>query len=165
MSYCKCGPLDSAAWADSYRNKYDAMPDDSQDNEAQQCELLSAFAKIACGGSRCLKAPVFGSEKWKASICTLCDMPGMREQHFSPYWNEQGDDEDSKDAIAAMILITKESKFQNSPKARVLMAVAIGRVFNHISDVDYLNLEMCELGQWLLGSLSRSLRELKLASA
>lgn len=44
------------------------------------------------------------------------------------------------------------------------MAVAIGRVFNHISDAEYLNLETCALGQWLLGSMSRSLRELKLAA-
>jgi serine/threonine-protein kinase ATR len=75
-----------------------------------------------------------------------------------------GDGEDWKDAIAGMLTIIKEPKFQSSPKARVLMAVAIGRMFNHISDVDYLNLESCELGQWLLGSMSRSLRELKLAA-
>jgi serine/threonine-protein kinase ATR len=92
-------------------------------------------------------------------------MSSRSEEPFSPYWNEQCDDEDWKDVIAAMIVITKEPKFQSCPKARVLMAVAIGRVFNHISDVDYLNLETCELGQWLLGSLSRSLRELKLAAA
>lgn len=66
--------------------------------------------------------------------------------------------------MAAMLVIIKESKFQASPKARVNMAVAIGRVYNHISDVDYLNLEVCDLGQWLLGSMSRSLRELKLAA-
>ena len=63
-----------------------------------------------------------------------------------------------------MLAITKEAKFQASNKCRVLMAVAIGRVFNHISDSEYLNLEVCELGQWLLGSMSRSLRELKLAA-
>lgn len=44
------------------------------------------------------------------------------------------------------------------------MAAAIGRLFDHISDADYLNLDVCELGQWLLASLSRSLRELKIAA-
>lgn len=150
--------------ANKHRNKYDYMPDETQQNEVQQCELLSAFAKIACAGSRCLETLIAASGQWKTYICTLCDASSMSEQHFNPYWNEQGDGEDWKDAIAAMIVITKESKFQSSPKARILMAVAIGRFFNHISDVEYLNLETCELGQWLLGSLSRSLRELKLAA-
>ena len=140
------------------------MPDESQQNEVQQCELLSAFAKIACAGSRCLKTSTPSSNLWRASICTLCDVPRARDQDLRPYWNEQCDGEDWKDAIAAMLVITKESKFQSSPKARVLMAVAIGRMYNHISDVDYLSLETCELGQWLLGSMSRSLRELKLAA-
>ena len=80
------------------------------------------------------------------------------------YWNSDDGAEDWKEVIAAMLTITKEDMFQNSSKARVLMAVAIGRIFNHVSDPDYLNLEVCELGQWLLGSMSRSLRELKLAA-
>jgi serine/threonine-protein kinase ATR len=157
--------MNPAVNANTYRTKYDHMPDEPQDNEIEQCELLSAFTKIACGGSRCLKAPTSGPKQWKLFVCILCDMPSRSEEASSPYWNEQGDNEDWKDAIATMIVITKKSKFQSCPKARVLMAVAIGRVFNHISDVDYLNLETCELGQWLLGSLSRSLRELKLAAA
>jgi serine/threonine-protein kinase ATR len=63
-----------------------------------------------------------------------------------------------------MIAIIGQRKFQHSSKSRVLMAIAIGRVFNHISDSDYLSLENCESGQWLLGSMSRSLRELKIAA-
>lgn len=44
------------------------------------------------------------------------------------------------------------------------MAIAVGRVFNHISDPGYLDLENCELGQWLLTSMRASLRELKIAA-
>jgi serine/threonine-protein kinase ATR len=135
-----------------------------QQNEDQQCEILSALAKIACAGSRSLEASSVSSQQWTTFTCTLCDTTCTSNQDSRSYWNNKGDGEDWKNTIASMLAITKESKFQNSPKARVLLAVAVGRVFNHISDVDYLDLETCELGQWLLGSMSRSLRELKLAA-
>ncbi|KAF1921015.1 hypothetical protein BDU57DRAFT_509551 [Ampelomyces quisqualis] len=144
--------------------RYSAMDEDSNENEIQQCKMLSAFAKIACAGSRCLEYSNRSSETWNLVPCTLCDCAYPSVQDSRPYWNEIVQDEDWKDAIAAMLIITKEPKFQACPKARVLLAVAVGRFFNHISDVDYLNLETCELGQWLLGSMSRSLRELKLAA-
>jgi serine/threonine-protein kinase ATR len=114
------------------------MHEESDENETQQCEMLSAFARIACAATDCLSP----SKEYPQIV----------------------DSEDWKNCMAAMLAITREPKFQASPKARVLMAVAIGRVFNHISDKDYLKLETCELGQWLLGSMSRSLRELKLAA-
>lgn len=98
------------------------------------------------------------------AVCTLCDSRNTSIEKCKPTWDESEYSEDWKESIAAMLAITREPKFQASPKARVLMAVAIGRVFNHISDTDYLKLETCELGQWLLGSMSRSLRELKLAA-
>jgi serine/threonine-protein kinase ATR len=140
------------------------MHDEPETNEEDQCELLLALSKIACAGSCSLETSSPKSEHWRATTCTLCDAGSTSERCLRSYWNEQGDDEIWKDTIAAMLVITKESKFQSSPKARVLMAVAIGRMYNHISDVDYLNLQTCELGQWLLGSMSRSLRELKLAA-
>lgn len=140
------------------------MHEEPEQSEQDQRELLSAFAKIACAGSQSLEACDPASGESKTATCILCDTPSTFEKHLRPYWNEKGDGEVWKDAIAAMLVITKESKFQSSPKARILMAVAIGRVYNHISNVDYLNLETCELGQWLLGSMSRSLRELKLAA-
>jgi serine/threonine-protein kinase ATR len=150
--------------ADCQRARYLSMYGDDTQIEVQQCELLLAFTKIACAGSRCLEASHEGSQHWKSSICMLCDGGSAPNHESKPYWDDEDVGEDWKDAIAAMLAITKEQKFQNSLKARVLMAVAIGRVFNHISDVEYLNLETCELGQWLLGSMSRSLRELKLAA-
>ncbi|KAF2828831.1 hypothetical protein CC86DRAFT_319926 [Ophiobolus disseminans] len=143
--------------------RYASMTDDIKKAEDPQAELLLAFAKIACAGSRTLISHD-GSFKWETSTCRLCDASSSADQEAKVYWNGKHDGEDWKDAIAAMLAITRESKFQESPKARILMALAIGRVFNHISDVDYLSLESCELGQWLLGSMSRSLRELKLAA-
>jgi serine/threonine-protein kinase ATR len=144
--------------------RYGSMANDPEQNEVQQSELLSAFAKVACAGSGCLEISSPSSQQWRAAVCSLCDGTTTLDSDSKPHWNDKDDGEDWKECIAAMLAITKEPKFQSSPKARVLIAVAIGRVFNHISDASYLNLETCELGQWLLGSMSRSLRELKLAA-
>lgn len=139
------------------------MSEDLKQNEERQIELLSALGKLACAGSHCLSTTEESSD-WRTLQCTLCDTSGVSHRNNEVYWNNRSHGEDWKDAVAAMIAITKEHKFQHSSKSRVLMAIAIGRVFNHISDPDYLSLEMCESGQWLLGSLSRSLRELKIAA-
>jgi len=150
--------------ANTARTKYANLSNDTYQNEATQCEILSAIDKLACSGSSCLQSSETSSRSWKGLNCTLCDVESNSDREANVYWNGKDDSEDWKDVLAAMLMITKEPKFQASAKARVHMAVAIGRVFNHISDVDYLNLEICELGQWLLGSMSRSLRELKIAS-
>jgi len=140
------------------------MADDDKEFEKQQCELLSAFTRIACAGSGCLEDSAADTQHLQRSSCTLCDVPSSTQRKALPYWNGARYGEDWKDAIAAMLVITKQPRFEKAPKARVYMAIAIGRVFRHISDVDYLSLESCELGQWLVTSMSRSLRELKLAA-
>ncbi|KAH8732219.1 hypothetical protein GQ44DRAFT_602205 [Phaeosphaeriaceae sp. PMI808] len=144
--------------------KYASMQNEGKQGENQQCEILMALAKIACAGSHCLETSSTEPQHWKTFTCTRCDVSGTPDHSSKAYWNVEDKGEDWKDAIATLLLITNKVNFQKSPKARVHMAVAIGRVFNHISDVEYLNLETCELGQWLLGSMSRSLRELKLAA-
>ncbi|KAF9697303.1 hypothetical protein EKO04_004887 [Ascochyta lentis] len=145
--------------------KYSALPDDPKQNEAAQEQLMSALGKIACAGSRCLEINNSCSDHWQKLSCTLCDVgPATKNRNPEVYWDRNGRSEDWKEVIAALLTITKELKFQNSTKPRVLMAVTIGRLFNHISDSDYLNLDVCELGQWLLACLSRSLRELKIAA-
>jgi serine/threonine-protein kinase ATR len=140
------------------------MPDDDEQNERLQVEVMTAFAKVACAGSRCLKPNQLSSQSIQAFSCMLCDTNAYHKREAAIYWDRQDDSEHWKDVIAAMLEITKEAAFQASSQARILMAVAIGRVYNHISDVAYLALGMCELGQWLLASMSRSLRELKLAA-
>lgn len=146
------------------RAKYSSLSDNPRVNEAAQQQLLLALGKIACAGSRCLRPDRKDSKQWQDLTCALCDESTTEIRPPEVYWDNHGYGEDWKEVIAALLAITKESKFQHSTRPRVLMAVAIGRLFNHISDVDYLNLEMCELGQWLLACMSRSLRELKIAA-
>ncbi|KAI4673661.1 uncharacterized protein J4E88_008717 [Alternaria novae-zelandiae] len=144
--------------------RYSSMMDDDQQNERVQVDLMTAFAKIACAGSRCLELSQSTSQPVHSLSCVLCDTNARHERSAMTYWNKQDDRESWKEVIAAMLTITKEPAFEESQQARILMAVAIGRVYNHISDSEYLSLEICELGQWLLASMSRSLRELKLAA-
>ena len=140
------------------------MPEDVEQKERMQIDLITALTKVACAGSRCLALTQSNSQPLQAFSCTLCDTNLHSKRGAAIYWNNQDDSENWKDVIAAMLEITNETAFQASSQARVLMAVAIGRVYSHISDAAYLALEMCELGQWLLASMSRSLRELKLAA-
>jgi serine/threonine-protein kinase ATR len=151
--------------ADTARAKYSSLPDDPKQNEDAQEQLLMAFGKVACAGSRCLQTNNAGSDHWQKLGCVVCDKAvTTKNRKLDVHWDKGNRGEDWKDVVAALLMITKEPKFQNSTTARVLMAVAIGRLFNHIGDPDYLNLDKCELGQWLLVSLSRSLRELKITA-
>jgi serine/threonine-protein kinase ATR len=97
--------------------------------------------------------------------CSICDVPNPPQREEKTYWNNSDSGEDWKDAIAAMLIITENSWFRDGSYCRIQMALAIRRVFNHISDPDYLNLDHCALGQWLLKSLNRSMRELRIAAS
>ena len=113
----------------------------------------------------CLRLTKPGEVNWKSATCTLCDTPGSLARESTIHWNQQALEEIWKDVIAGLITITLEKKFQQSSRPRVLMAVAIGRIFNHISDAEYLSLEVSPLGEWLLKSMQRSLRELRIAAS
>ncbi|KAH7552423.1 hypothetical protein BM1_08374 [Bipolaris maydis] len=150
---------------DIIQARYFSIPDDEEQNESAQKEIITALARVACAGSRCLELPRFTSHSLDSFNCTLCDINNQQERTENSHWDFLDRAENWKDAIAAMLAITREDKFQASSRSKILMAVAIGRVYNHISDAEYLALENCELGQWLLACMSRSLRELKIAAA
>ncbi|KAH7138990.1 hypothetical protein B0J11DRAFT_32467 [Dendryphion nanum] len=131
----------------------------------ERCELLSAFGRMACAGSKSLTSVPNNStsdDEWR---CGICDDPQSLGQDGRTYWNTSEFGDDWKEAIAALLTITELEEFKDASRPRIMMALVIGRVFNHISDAGYLNLETCSLGQWLLGSLNRSLRELRVAAA
>ncbi|KAF2019578.1 hypothetical protein BU24DRAFT_419179 [Aaosphaeria arxii CBS 175.79] len=134
-------------------------------SEAEQCELLLAFGRIPCAGAKSL-IPAHDIQVPAKTTCRVCDDAGKSPRDRSIYWNEADDQSsDWKDIVAALLAVTEIPEFRDSSKPRVVMAFTIGRVFNHISDSEYLNLEFCSLGQWLLGSMNRSLRELRVAAA
>lgn len=149
--------------ANKCRVKYSNLPEDPSRSEPGQCELISAFAKIACAGSRSLRPSENGG--WQEATCRVCDETDSQDASVdSAYWDRNISDESWKDAIAALANITREERFNKSSKPRVLMAVAVQRIFSHISDADYLGLETSPLGKWLVNAMTRSLRELRIAA-
>lgn len=150
---------------DNPRSVYAQFPEDPQASEDKQCEMLAAIGRVACAGSACLDLVNVDEVSWKSATCALCDTPGSLIHESALHWNHQILGEMWKDIVAGLIAITQEEKFQHSSRPRVLMAVAIGRIFNHISDAEYLSLEVSPLGEWLLKSMQRSLRELRIAAS
>ncbi|KAF2678362.1 hypothetical protein K458DRAFT_348412 [Lentithecium fluviatile CBS 122367] len=145
--------------------KYSDMPEDPQECESEQCELLSAFCKIACAGSQCLQPTSSNEHDWQGSTCIVCDAPKPQNENVLIHWDKDTSDEMWKDAVAALITITQQERFDKSSRPRVLMAVAIRRVFTHLSEPDYFDLEISPLGRWLINAMTRSLRELRIAAS
>jgi len=141
------------------------MPEDVPQSEHEQCELLSAFGKIACAGSHCLQAPARDEEQWQDLMCIVCDATESQNHDRPIHWDKDISDETWKDTVAALHAITQEERFDKSSKPRILMAIAIRRIFAHISDADYLDLEISPLGKWLINAMTRSLRELRIAAS
>jgi serine/threonine-protein kinase ATR len=132
--------------------------------DKKRCDLLSAFGSIACAGAGCLQAELDTRHDWTKMTCTVCDREGPARRSSEVMWNHTNGVDDWKDATAALLAITGLEEFRRSKKQRILMAQAIRRVFNHLSDPDYLSLEHCSLGQWLMSSSNSTLRELRVAS-
>lgn len=132
--------------------------------ENKRCELLLALGKLACAGSGCLLPAEGVNSTWESTACRLCDTPQPGHRSEQTYWDRGDSGEDWKDAIAALMAIVGLQEFRESTKPRVYMALALRRVFNHISAAEYLDLESSTLAEWLLASMSRSLRELRICA-
>ena len=129
-SWSKSSQLVLIAIADFNRTRYSSMMDDERQNERTQVDIMTAFTKIACAGSRCLEPSQSASQPLQSLVCMLCDANSRNGRDAAMHWNEQDDAESWKDAIAAMLAITKEPEFEASSQSRVLMAVAIGLRFS-----------------------------------
>lgn len=151
--------------ANWYREKFSEMDEDSPHSEHEQCELLSAFGRIACAGSHCLQPPVADKNNWHHFRCVACDTTESENHDRSIHWDKDSSDESWKDVVAALNSIIAEDHFDKFSKPRILMAVAIRRIFTHISEPDYLDLEISPLGKWLINAMTRSLRELRIAAS
>ncbi|USP73715.1 uncharacterized protein yc1106_00989 [Curvularia clavata] len=156
--------LNTTGLANTIQTRYSSMTEHEEQNERVQKDILTALAKLGCAGSNSLGLPPAESHLDSLS-CIWCDNEFPQERKEWVHWDCPANEQDWTNVIPAMLAMTRQAKFQASSQSRILMAVAIGRVFNHITDSEYLDLEKCELGQWLLACMSRSLRELKIAAA
>jgi len=96
--------------------------------------------------------------------CSLCDATQTPQIGGRVYWDKTEYREDWKNVVAALLAISGLQEFRESIRPRVYMALSLRRVFNHISAPEYLDLERSSLGEWLLASMSRSLRELRICA-
>lgn len=131
--------------------------------EGQICELIFAIGKLACAGSQTLQSDD-DETNWKLSTCCICDGDFSGASDEKACWDQGRGSEDWKEVIAALLQIIQRPNFRDSSRPRIFMALTIRRVFNHISQTPYLDLEESSLGEWLLASMSRSLRELRLSA-
>lgn len=144
-------------------SRYAAMPENQEESDQEQCRLLVAISKIACAGARCLQLSD-SRQTWENASCIVCDSTDVSRHVQSRYWNVGTNDTAWTRVIAGITMILEEETFEQSSRARVLMAVAIGRVFNHISSPGHLDLSN-PLGEWLVKTLTRSLREARIAAS
>lgn len=136
-------------------------------SEDARCALLSekSLGRVACAGSQCLVGANGSYDELNDLSCKICDHPlRIPDQHISAYWNVNHHGEDWKEIIASLAALIETSEVLKSTKPRILITLAIRRIFNHISDAEYLDLANSSLGQWCLRSLSSSLRELRIAA-
>jgi serine/threonine-protein kinase ATR len=146
------------------RSKYSNLSDDVRQSEHEQCELMTAFGKIACAGSNSLQALSGDDKSWGDFTCMVCDATELQTPGRL-YWDKDISDESWKEVIAALSVVTQQAEFEKAPRPRILMAVAIRRIFNHISDPDYLDLDISPLGKWIINAMTRSTRELRIAAS
>ncbi|KAF2813925.1 protein kinase rad3 [Mytilinidion resinicola] len=129
--------------------------------------LFSAncLANIACAGAHSLEATKSNSGHLDCFSCRVCDdtsSEGLTNPR--PYWNGGNHGDDWKEVISTLAALIETPEFLRSTKPRILMALTIRRVFNHISDGEYLDLDLSSLGQWCLRSLRSTLRELRIVA-
>lgn len=137
---------------------------ESRGREQKRGELLLALGKLSCAGSHCLQRGAGPNDHLEDMTCSLCDVAQASQRDEKIYWDRSDHKEDWKNVLAALLAICGLQEFRESTKPRVYMALSLRRVFNHISDTEYLDLERSSLGQWLLASMSRSLRELRICA-
>lgn len=61
-------------------------------------------------------------------------------------------------------LVKLGEHFRATPQTRIWGMMSLRRLINHTNDPDYLDAVANELGQWCIGSLDASIRELRLAT-
>jgi serine/threonine-protein kinase ATR len=155
-------PVPSASHEPSGVDQSDAEPDHT---EEERCRLLQKLGELACASSQCLQTGMDGDGHSCEVICSICDATPTRQSGTRRILaNRGGWCGDWKDVTAALLAILQLQEFRESTKPRVYMALAIRRVFNHISDAGYLDLEQSSCGEWLLSSMTRSLRELRISA-
>jgi serine/threonine-protein kinase ATR len=93
--------------------------------------------------------------------CLLCEgMPNPEQlERDEPTCQEVG-----KEAIQIFGNLIKSQTFGTAKRPRVLAMLVLKKFALHCENLEFLDLEKSPLGQWCLGSLKSSVRELRIAA-
>jgi len=128
--------------------------------EEHQCEAVELLGLVLCGTSGYLSATctATGIKDPKCLLCEGMPLPDTIEQ------DELRCREINNEAILTFGNLIKSPAFGSARRARVLAMYALRKFALHCDNPEFLDLEMSPLGQWCLGSLKSSLRELRIAA-
>lgn len=129
-------------------------------NEKEQCKAIELLGLVPCGASGYLEATCTESAiiNPKCALCEGLPNPGPVERD-EPTCREVG-----SDAILLFGALIKSAAFGSVKRPRVLAMMMLKKFAVHYDDLDFVDLEKSTLGQWCLGSLKSSVRELRLAA-
>jgi len=95
------------------------------------------------------------------SVCSACE---SLEHPDPPMSNDVAYQRVGQDAIQILASIVKSPAFKDCRKPRVLAMITLKKFTVHFRNSEFIDLEKSPLGQWCVGSLVSSLRELRIAS-
>jgi serine/threonine-protein kinase ATR len=129
-------------------------------NEEDQCKAIELLGLVPCGAAGYLSATRTESAI-KDPKCLLCE--GMPDQ--DPVERDEPTcREISNQALLIFGNLIKSSAFGIAKRPRVLAMLMLKKFAVHYENLEFLDLEMSPLGQWCLGSLKSSVRELRIAA-
>jgi serine/threonine-protein kinase ATR len=129
-------------------------------NEEDQCKAIELLGLVPCGASGYLRATctTYAITNPKCPLCEDIPNPEQVER------DESMCQEISVEAIQIFGNLIKSPAFGTAKRPRVLAMLMLKKFALHYEDPEFLDLEKSPLGQWCLGSLKSSVRELRIAA-
>lgn len=125
-----------------------------------RCKVVEYLGHIACGISGYLTV-TREQGKIMSFNCHMCQGNSLAKKNLS---ENATFDKIKVEVIMALTNIMKSSTFLESRRSRVLAMIAIRKFAFHISNPEFLELEVSYLAQWCFQSLTSSIRELRVAA-
>lgn len=133
--------------------------------ESERFILVRSLGLVACAlaGTLRRKLPsALPGDNWGPYYCSVCDSDESENSDRQKIANATNIHE----LYSTLISLVKLGEyFRATPQIRIWGMMSLRRLINHTNDLSYLNADVNELGQWCIGSLDTSIRELRLAAA
>jgi serine/threonine-protein kinase ATR len=127
-------------------------------NDADRCEMMRLLALIPCISQHSAK---YSTERdgivydLKCDFCDISALVGSIDKIvFMPL----------REVKTILLSLLGLPEFEQSRKPRILAMLALRNLAMHHQEPDLIDLEESPLGQWCLGSLRSSVRELRVAA-